>query len=92
MKPSDKQAHAKNTKHRTQYDNMKKLFVPAAVALSAIVLLTGCLALQIGGGDKKEERKATVGQQLVDLKKARDAGVITDAEYETQKAKILGGK
>ena len=71
---------------------MKRLFIPTAIALSAVVLLTGCLALQIGGGDKKEERKVSVGQQLVDLKAARDRGAITDAEYETQKAKVLNSK
>ena len=71
---------------------MKKLFIPTAVALSAMLLLTGCLVLKVGGGDKKEERKASVGQQLIDLKTAKDAGAITDADYETQKAKLLGGK
>ena len=71
---------------------MKKLFIPTAVALSAMLLLTGCLALQVGGGDKKEERKASVGQQLIDLKTARDAGAITEAEYQTQKAKVLDHK
>ena len=71
---------------------MKKLLIPTMVALSAMVLLSGCLALQVGGGDKKEVEKATVGKQLVDLKAARDAGAITDAEYETQKAKLLTGK
>lgn len=71
---------------------MKKLFIPTAVALSAMLLLTGCLALQVGGGDKKEERKASVGQQLIDLKNARDAGAITEAEYQTQKAKVLDHK
>jgi hypothetical protein len=71
---------------------MKRLFIPTAIALSAMVLLSGCLALQIGGGDKKEERKASVGQQLIDLKAARDRGAITDAEYETQKAKVLSSK
>jgi hypothetical protein len=71
---------------------MKRLFIPTAIALSAMVLLTGCLAFQIGGGDKKEERKASVGQQLIDLKAARDRGAITDAEYETQKAKVLNSK
>jgi len=33
-----------------------------------------------------------VGQQLIDLQKARDAGIITEAEYQTQKAKVLGAK
>ncbi len=55
-----------------------------------MLLLTGCLALQVGGGDKKAEQKATLGQQLIDLKSAKDAGAITDAEYESQKAKLLG--
>jgi hypothetical protein len=71
---------------------MKRLFIPIAVALSAMLLLTGCLALQIGGGDKKAEQPATVGQQLVDLQKAKDAGAITDAEYQVQKEKLLGHK
>lgn len=71
---------------------MKRLFIPTALALSAMVLLSGCLALQIGGGDKKEERKVSMGQQLIDLKAARDRGAITDAEYETQKAKVLNSK
>jgi Short C-terminal domain len=81
-----------NRRHRTQNNNMKKLFVTTAVALSAMVLLTGCLALQIGGGDTKSEKKTTVGQQLVDLKTAHDSGAISDADYETQKAKVLSGK
>ena len=71
---------------------MRRLFISTAIALSAVVLLTGCLALQIGGGDKKEERKASVGQQLIDLKSARDRGALTEAEYETQKAKVLNSK
>jgi hypothetical protein len=71
---------------------MKKLFIPTAVALSAMLLLTGCLALQVGGGDKKEMQKATIGQQLVDLKAAKDAGAISEAEYQTQKAKLLSDK
>ena len=68
---------------------MKKTFMPLAAALSAMMLLTGCLALQIGGGDKSEGKNPTVGQQLIDLQKAKDAGVITSAEYEAQKAKVL---
>lgn len=31
----------------------------------------------------------TIGQQLMDLKKAKDSGAITDAEYQAEKAKIL---
>jgi hypothetical protein len=34
----------------------------------------------------------TLGQQLLDLQKAKDTGVITDAEYQAQKAKLLENK
>jgi hypothetical protein len=39
-----------------------------------------------------EEKIPTIGQQLIDLQKAKDAGAITDAEYQTQKAKLLESK
>ena len=34
----------------------------------------------------------TLGQQLIDLQKAKEAGAITDAEYKAQKAKLLEKK
>jgi hypothetical protein len=34
----------------------------------------------------------SIGQQLLDLKKARDAGAINEQEYEAEKAKILNAK
>jgi hypothetical protein len=34
----------------------------------------------------------TVGQQLIDLKKARDDGAITETEYEAEKANLLNEK
>jgi hypothetical protein len=71
---------------------MKKLLISTTIALSAMLLLTGCLALQVGGGDKKETQKATIGQQLIDLKAAKDAGAITESEYQTEKAKLLSEK
>jgi hypothetical protein len=40
----------------------------------------------------QEMVEPTLGQQLIDLKKAKDAGAITEAEYETEKAKLLNGK
>ncbi len=38
------------------------------------------------------EANKTAGQQLIDLKKAKDAGALTDEEYQAQKAKLLGNK
>jgi hypothetical protein len=34
----------------------------------------------------------TIGQQLLDLKTARDDGAISEPEYETEKAKLLNQK
>jgi hypothetical protein len=67
---------------------MKKLLIPTLVTGSMIVLLTGCIA--IGTGPTSKHTNATLGQQLVDLKTARDNGAITEAEYEAQKTKLLG--
>jgi hypothetical protein len=70
---------------------MKTLLTPAAIALSALLMFSGCVA-SLGSGTKTETHNATLGQQLVDLKKARDAGAMTDAEYEAQKTKLLERK
>lgn len=71
---------------------MKKLFLSTATALAAALLLNGCIGLQLGGGEKHEVNTPTLGQQLVDLQKAKDSGALTDAEFQTQKAKLLGNK
>jgi hypothetical protein len=67
---------------------MKKTWI-AVCTVAMATLLTGCLGLQIGGGERRHEQRATLGQQLVDLKAARDSGALTDAEYELQKARLL---
>jgi hypothetical protein len=71
---------------------MKKLFVPLLIGLSSIMLLSGCLALDFSGGTTTRSQCPTLGQQLIDLQKAKDAGIITDADYQAQKAKLLGKK
>ena len=73
---------------------MKKLFIPASMALTAMLLLTGCLNLSLGGGSKNEAQyqNPSVGQQLIDLQRARDAGAISPEEYQAQKAKVLANK
>ena len=67
---------------------MKKLLFPAVAAVSITLFLNGCIA--IGTGPKSQQTNATLGQQLMDLKTAQANGAITDAEYQTQKAKLLG--
>lgn len=67
------------------------MLIPTAVALSAMLLFSGCVT-SLGSGSKTVVNKPTLGQQLTDLQKAKDSGAITDAEYQTQKAKLLGEK
>ena len=71
---------------------MKKLLAPIMAGLLATTFLTGCLNLQLGGGTKSESQQPTVGRQLIDLQKAKDLGAISDAEYQAQKATLLGNK
>jgi len=69
---------------------MKRMIVLSSVALSTMLLLSGCLV--IGNRGVPGNGSGTVGQQLIDLQKAHSTGVITDAEYQTLKAKALGNK
>lgn len=57
-------------------------------SLVATLLTSGCVAA-IGTG---RAVKATTGQQLVDLQKARKAGALSEAEYQSQRAKVLAGE
>jgi len=70
---------------------MKQLIVRILALLAVTTLLSGC-AWEVGGGDKHVTVQPTVGQQLVDLQRARDAGAITDSEFQAQKARILRQK
>jgi hypothetical protein len=72
---------------------MRKHVIQAMLALSAILLFGGCVGgLNLGGGAKTEVRNPTLGQQLIDLQKARDSGAITPAEYEAKKAELMSKK
>lgn len=84
---------------------MKKRLVPLLVGLLAITFLTGCLDLRLGGGTKSDTTNTdqhpivgqqmvapTIGQQLIDLQKAKEAGAISDQEYQDQRAKLLQNK
>lgn len=61
-------------------------------ALSAAVLLSGCVAAIGNREPQRHSAGVTLGQQLIDLQKAKESGAITDAEYQTQKAKLLETK
>ena len=65
----------------------KTLIIPAIIALSSVLLMTGCVAI---GNRVPQTCGATVGQQLVDLQKAKESGAITEAEFQAEKAKLIG--
>jgi hypothetical protein len=68
----------------------KSILTVLAVAAGASLLLSGCVAAIGNSGYGKGN--ATLGQQMIDLQKARDCGAITPDEYAAQKKKLLGEK
>jgi hypothetical protein len=64
---------------------------PIVAGLCAVALslpLVGCG----GGGADVETRSTTTGQELLDLQKAKESGVISEAEYNKQRSAILNRK
>lgn len=68
---------------------MKKLAILTIAVVTMLSSLTGCLNLQLGGGSTSKPQTPSVGQQLIDLQKAKDSGAISESEYQAQKAKLL---
>lgn len=67
-------------------NSIRRLSV-GTVALSSLVSI-----LSLGGcvvGNDTRVYRPTLGQQLIDLQKARDAGAMTEVEYATERSKLL---
>jgi hypothetical protein len=62
--------------------------VTATAMFTILVGGAGCLA--IGGSDRTYVRKPTTGEQLMDLKAARDTGALSQAEYERLREELVG--
>ena len=59
--------------------------VTAAAALAATLAAAGC-----GGNEVLQPTvSVSVGQQLIDLKKARDSGAVSERDYERQKEQLI---
>ncbi len=84
---------------------MKKRFLALLAGILAVTLLNGCLVFNLEGGKKSSTTSTnqqpaigqqtvapTVGQQLMDLQKAKESGAISEKEYDEQKAKLLESK
>lgn len=68
---------------------MKKL-VTLCLVIAVLMTMTSCLA--IGTGGEKVDNQPTLGQELMDLQKAKDSGAITQKEYVELKEKIKNRK
>ena len=67
------------------------MFKRLIIAVSILAFSMGLTACGGGGSTTRVETTGTQGQQLLDLKKALDQGVITESEYKRTKHKILKG-
>ena len=65
------------------------------IAILSLSALTGCIYVNDTEDDRRNDgfrprtTEPTVGQELLDLDRARASGAITEAEYERAKAAIL---
>lgn len=57
-------------------------------AIAIMVILSSLSVAGCGGADVRTQT-TTTGQELMDLKKAYDAGVISEKEYERKREEIL---
>jgi hypothetical protein len=64
---------------------MKKI-ICVLLVLTFLTTMVSCIA--VGSGGKKVENQPTLGQQLVDLKKARDEGALSAQEYTKLREKL----
>jgi hypothetical protein len=62
--------------------------LPWAVSVLLMLIVAGGCAVDIGSDSGA--RRPTVGQELIDLKRARDAGVISEGEYEAKRQELMG--
>ena len=70
---------------------LERFFTLASILALCAVVSAGCVAT-IGNRDPLPPTNATIGQQLIDLKKAQDSGALSPTEYEMQRARLLERK
>ncbi len=63
-----------------------KRIISLLLVMALLTTMVSCIA--VGSGGEKIEQKPTLGQELIDLKKARDEGAISEQEYKEMKEKL----
>jgi len=65
-------------------------FRKAGLAIALVVFTLGLAACGGGGADIESTTKTTTkGQELMDLQKAYEDGILTEEEYQKERKKIL---
>jgi hypothetical protein len=64
---------------------MKKI-ISILLVIALLSTMVSCIA--VGSGGKKVENQPTLGQQLIDLKSARDEGAVSNQEYADLREKL----
>ena len=59
------------------------------IAIFCVLFLTSCSLFSVDKNSDVTNINTTVGDELIDLKKALDAGAITEEEYNDMKEKIV---
>jgi hypothetical protein len=62
-------------------------FLVVVAGLAPVVGMSGCIA--VGGTEKRLYPQPTLGQQLIDLKAARDCGAISPEQYDDARQQLL---
>ena len=63
-----------------------KGIISLLLVIALLTIMVSCIA--VGSGGEKINNQPTVGQQLIDLKKARDEGAISKQEYAELREKL----
>jgi uncharacterized membrane protein len=63
-----------------------KEIISLLLVIALLTIMASCIA--VGSGGEKINNQPTVGQQLIDLKKARDEGAISKQEYAELREKL----
>jgi hypothetical protein len=61
----------------------------AVIFTCAVILMATVSCIGIHDGGEAQGTSPTLGQELIDLKKAKDEGAITYEEYKALKVKVV---
>ena len=73
-------------KTKRRFTSPIRTFAAGTIPLALLLLTAGCGSTKVA---THTTTNASVGQQLLDLKKARDQGLINDKEYEKLRETIV---